>query len=338
MKTPRNIIVVALTVLIVSTVTWGDVSPAQRRIAVGATTPHFSVVDTTGALFTYAPSSGKVLLLTFLSSPQERSQKAVEDILDVLSGVPADKRADLQVALVMEHAHDREWVRSIQKEIAPGIQILIDKHYTLWGKFGVIATPTVLISDARGKVCCAKAGQAYDVAPVIKSQLYQALKIPCAISAEGASTVHIAANGGISARAKRHLEMAKMLLEKDRISSAIEQAQMAFEIDPSSTGVALELGELLCRAGQSQKAIKLVRHLSSHSEQGKARINLTLGWANRQLGKLDQAEAFLQDGVKQDPTSPRLYFELGRIYQSRNDAEQAMTAYARALQLIYREK
>ncbi|MHC4125884.1 MAG: hypothetical protein ACYSRR_05455 [Planctomycetota bacterium] len=41
--------------------------------------------------------------------------------------------------------------------------------------------------------------------------------------------------------------------------------------------------------------------------------------------------------MKQDPTSPRLHFELGRIYQQRKDSEKAMQAYFRALQLIYRE-
>ncbi|MHC4565725.1 MAG: tetratricopeptide repeat protein, partial [Planctomycetota bacterium] len=69
----------------------------------------------------------------------------------------------------------------------------------------------------------------------------------------------------------------------------------------------------------------------------KARINLTLGWANRQMGNLEEAEKFLQEGIGQDPTSPRLHFELGRIYQKRNDSEKAMQAYFRALQLIYRE-
>jgi cytochrome c-type biogenesis protein CcmH/NrfG len=35
---------------------------------------------------------------------------------------------------------------------------------------------------------------------------------------------------------------------------------------------------------------------------------------------------------------PRLFFELGRIYQQRNDSEKAMQAYFQALQLIYREE
>jgi len=129
-----------------------------------------------------------------------------------------------------------------------------------------------------------------------------------------------------------------LLSKKGRVSSAVAQAQMAYEIDPNSPEVALELAELLCRAGQAREAIKLVSAVSVQNNRDKARINLTMGWANRQMGKLEEAEKFLQEGIKQDPTSPRLRFELGRIYQKRNDSEKAMQAYYRALQLIYREE
>ena len=98
------------------------------------------------------------------------------------------------------------------------------------------------------------------------------------------------------------------------------------------------LGELLCQTGQAQKAVKLVSPLSGRSDREKARINLVMGWAKRQLGQLEEAEKFLQEGIKQDPTSPRLRFELGRIYQKRNDSKRAMQAYFQALQLIFPEE
>jgi tetratricopeptide (TPR) repeat protein len=132
--------------------------------------------------------------------------------------------------------------------------------------------------------------------------------------------------------------MAKLLSRKSKVSSAIEQAQMAYEIDPNSPEVALDLGELLCRAGQAQKAIKLVSSLSSQNDRDKARINLVMGWAKRQLNQPEEAEKHLLEGINQDPMLPRLYFELGRIYQKRNNSQEAMQAYFQALQLIYHEQ
>ncbi|MHC4111333.1 MAG: tetratricopeptide repeat protein [Planctomycetota bacterium] len=337
MKTTRNSVVAVVTVLAFSTVICGVESTSPRRIPEGALTPEFYAVDTTGKPFACTRSSGKVLILAFLSSHQKRSQEAVEDIFAALSSIPSDRLTSLQVAFVMQNVDNREFIASIQKEAPSVVHILGDEQHHIWGKFGIIVTPTVLIADPQGMILCVKPGHAYDFAPVVKSRLFQALEIPYDVSPDDARNVRTLANSTMSAKAKRHLRFARLLSRKGRISSAIEQVQMAYEIDPNSVEVAMELGNLLCQAGQAQKAIKLVSSLSAHSNRDKAGINLIKGWANRQLDQLDEAEKFLQEGIKQDPTSPRLRFELGRIYQKRNDSERAMQAYFRALQLIYRE-
>ena len=244
----------------------------------------------------------------------------------------------MHVAFVMKNVNNREFIASIQKDVPVEVQIIGDEQLKIWGKFGIIVTPTVLISDPTGKVLCAKPGHTYNFAPVIKFSLFQALDIPSGISPDDASNVRTVANSTMSAKAKRHLQMAELLSRRSRISSAIQQAQMAYGIDPNSVEVALMLGELLCQAGQPQEAVKLVNLLSGRSDREKARINLVMGWAKRQMEQLNEAEKFLQEGIKQDPTSPRLQFELGRIYQKRNDSERAMQTYFRALQLIYPEE
>ncbi len=338
MKTIRNIVVAVLIALTFPTVLLGGASSSARRIAEGAATPEFSALDAAGKPFAYKRSRSKVLMLTFFSSQQKRSQEAIEDILSVLSGIPADKLTSLQIAFVTQNIDDKEFIASIQRDAPCPVQIIRDDQYKIWGKFGVIATPTVLISDPQGKVLCVKPGHAYDFTPVVKSRLFQALDIPYVAGPDTASTVRTVANSTSSAKAKRHWQMAKMLSKKGRISSAIEQAQTAHKIDPNSAEIALELGELLCQAGKAPEAIKLVSTLSGRSNRDKARINLIRGWGQRQLGQLEEAEKSLEAGIKQDPTSPRLLFELGRIHQARNNAEQAMRVFFQALQLIYGEK
>ncbi|TKJ32756.1 MAG: hypothetical protein CEE38_22595 [Planctomycetes bacterium B3_Pla] len=338
MKTTNNILVAVVSVLAFSTVICGGESSPSRRIPEGALIPEFQAVDITGKPFACTRSSGKTLILAFLSSQQKNSQKAVEDIFRVLSSIPPDRLTSLQVAFVLQNVDNKEFIASIQKETPSIVHVLDDDQYNIWGKFGVIATPTILISNSQGKVLCVKPGHTYDFAQVVKSRLFQALEIPYDVNPNDTPTVRTVANSTMSARAKRHLQMAKLLSRKSKVSSAIEQAQIAYEIDPNSPEVALDLGELLCRAGQAQKAIKLVSSLSSQSDRDKARINLIMGWAKRQLGQLKEAEKYLLEGIQQDPMLPRLYFELGRIYQKRNDSENAMQAYFQALQLIYREE
>jgi hypothetical protein len=336
MKTIRNIIVAVAVVLALSTVIYGVASSSSRRIQQGAKMPEFSAVDTAGKPFAYRQSHNLALMLVFVSSQQKRSKEAIEDIFSVLSGIPSDKLMSLQVVFVMQNVDNREFIASIQKDAPIVVQIIGDEQYKIWGQFGVIVTPTVVISDSLGKVICVKPGHSYDYLPVVKFRLFQILDIPFDVNPDDASTVRTVANSSMSAKAKRHLQMAELLSRKGRISSAIEQAQMAYEIDPNSSEVALELGILMCQASQARDAVKLVCSLLVQSDRDKARINLIMGWAKRQLDQLEEAEKFLQEGIKQDPTSPRLHFELGRIYQKRNDSEKAMQAYFQELQLIYR--
>ena len=338
MKTTNNIAVAMVGVLVFSIVICASEPTRSRRISEGALIPEFQAVDITGKPFVCTRSSGKALILTFVSPQQKNSQKAVEDIFRVLSSIPSDKLTSLQVAFVLQNVDDKEFIASIQKEAPVAVHILDDDQYNIWGKFGVIATPTVLISNPRGKLLCVKPGHTYDFAQVVKSRLFGALEIPYDVRAKDTPTVRTVANSTMSAKAKRHLQMARLLSRKSKVSSAVEQAQMAYEIDPNSPEVALELGELLCRAGQAQKAIKLVSSMSGRSERDKARINLIMGWAKRQLNQPKEAEKHLLEGIQQDPMLPRLFFELGRIYQKRNNSEEAMQAYFQALQLIYREE
>jgi tetratricopeptide (TPR) repeat protein len=338
MKTTNNIAVAMVGVLAFSNVICGGESTPARRIPEGALIPEFQAVDITGKPFACTRSSGKAMMLTFLSSKQKNSQRAVEDIFRILSSIPSDKLSSLQVAFVLQNVDDKEFVASIQKETPSVVHILDDDQYNIWGKFGVIATPTVLISNPQGKLLCVKPGHTYDFAQVIKSRLFQALEIPYDVRTKDSPTVRTVANSTLSAKAKRHLQMAKLLSGKSKISSAVEQAQMAYEIDPNSPKVALDLGELLCRAGQAQKAITLVSSLSSQNDRDKARINLIMGWAKRQLNQPEEAEKHLLEGINQDPMLPRLYFELGRIFQKRNNSQEAMQAYFQALQLIYHEQ
>jgi Tfp pilus assembly protein PilF len=337
METTRSIVLTAAVWLLLSSAISEGVSTPPRRIREGALVPEFSAIDTTGKPFVCKRSSGKAMVLAFVSPEKKRSQEAVEDICGALSSIPPERLASVQIAFVMQNVDNNQFIESIQKGAPTAVHVLDDDQYDIWGKLGVIATPTVVICDSGGKVLCVRPGHAYDFAPVIKSSLFKALEIPYRANGRDTAAVRTVANSTESARAKRHLQMAKLLSSKNKISSAIDQAQMAYEIDPNSPEVVLELAELLCRAGQTQKAIDLVSAAAVEDNRDKARVNLALGWANRQLGKLDKAREFLQQGISQDPTLPRLHFELGRIYQQRKDSERAMQAYFRALKLLYQE-
>jgi tetratricopeptide (TPR) repeat protein len=59
---------------------------------------------------------------------------------------------------------------------------------------------------------------------------------------------------------------------------------------------------------------------------------VTAYWLRERLGKVDEAEQFLREGLKENPNSPDLLYELGRIYyENRKDLSRARNLWLAAL-------
>ena len=307
----------------------------RRSFNINDKTPEFSGTTLKGQTFTYKHNQGKALIVVFLSPRHKRSSRAIKDIDDIIRqlGTNAER---LQTVIAIDKLNDID-LSSIQKGTSRNVQVLMDSEYKLWGKFGIIAVPTVVISDTNDTVLCIKAGHRYDFAPVVRAHLNQALGLTQKKSPEEAGRVKTIANDTIAARIKRHLQMAKILEQKGRFESAIAEIQKAIELDPQSPEATLELGELFCRTGRNTAALEITESLKVTKRFDMARLLLISGWAKRQTGDLETAEKLLLEATKIDPKYTRALFELGKIYQSRQEIEKAMESYHKALKVVFNE-
>ena len=307
----------------------------RHAFAVGEKLPEFSGTTLVGQTFTYKHNQSKALMVVFLSPGHERSARALKDIDDIISQLGTNTE-HLQTVIAIDKKNRLD-LSSIPKGTSKNVHILLDSEYTLWGKFGIIAVPTVVISDTNDMVLCIKAGHGYDFAPVVRAYLNQALGLIQKKKPEEAGRVETVANDTIEARIKRHLQMAKMLEQKGRLESAISEIQKARELDPDSPEAALELGELFCRAGRSNEALVITDSLKVTKRFDEARLLTISGWAKRQSGDLDMAEKLLLEATKIDPKSTRALFELGKVYQSKQQVDKAMNLYHKALTILFNE-
>ena len=313
------------------------VATGQRRLGIGERVPEFSATDVNEQVFDYKHGRGKVLMVVFLSGRQKRSARAAVDIVRIVNNL-GDNAERLDVAIAIDDPNAGSIFQSKPKESATGVHILLDTEYKLWGKFGIIVTPTVIISDTNDTVLWVQAGYGSDFAPVIQARLNQALGIAQEIDPNDANQVKTVQNATVAARIKRHLQMAKILRQKDRPESAVREIQKAKEIDPNSVEVMLELDELLCGINQSKDALDVIDKIQTTKKAEKARALLISGWAKRQMGELDAAEGFLLEATTLDSKSGRGFFELGKVYQAKGEVEKAMKAYYSALLQVFSEK
>ena len=333
----------AVIVISVVTVCWflpvRTANCAGRRISIGKKMPEFSASDLSGNLFDYKHGNGKVLMAVFLSSKQENSTRAATDIKGIVSKL-AGQAKSLSVIVAVNDPNNQTIFHSEPNEPDPNepgvvVHVVADTNYKLWGKFGIIATPTVIISDTNDTVLWVEAGHGYNFAPVVRARLNQALGIAQEINPNEAGRVRTVTNATLDARAIRHLQMAKMLQEKGRIESAIVQMHKARELDPNSPKLALELGKLLSAAGRGKEALEVIEGIPAISRHDKAGLLTASGSAKRQLGELDKAEELLIQASKLDTKSGRAFFELGKVYQAKGEVEKAMLTYYRALTLVF---
>ncbi len=321
----------------------------DRRIHVGADMPQFGAVDDAGQCFEYAHGGGKPLMAIFLSAGREKSDRAAADAKRIVARL-ADKADAFRAVLVIEYPRSSSSPQGPTDPNSPasakpfdeyarnGFTVLPDTEYKIWGKFGIIATPTVVISDADDKVLWVEAGYGYDFAPVVQARLHQALGLEDAAHAEQAGQVRTVANDTVSARAKRHLHMAELLKKKGRTKSAVREIEKAHQLDPNSVPIALELGQLYCQTDDPAAAIKAIGKVKSANRLEKSKLALILGWAHRLSGDLDAAQKHLLEAIQNNPRLDRAYFELGRVYHEKKHFEKAAKAYFKALSGIYGDK
>lgn len=326
----------AVYVLVIAQSLWCLTAQADRHtFAVGDIMPEFSDTTINGQVFTYKHNQSKALMVVFLSPGHKRSARAVEDVKEIIRQLGTNTER-LEIVFAVDDPNGLDFSSS-KNGPAKNVHVLLDSEYKLWGKFGIIAVPTVVVSDTNDKVLCIKAGHGYDFAPVVRAYVNQALGLAQKKTPEDAGRVKTVANDTSTARLKRHLQMAKMLEQKGRLESAIAEIQKAIELDPGSAEATLELGELFCRAGRNKAALDITESLRVTSRLDKSRLLLISGWAKRQMGELDAAEKLLLEATTLDPKSTRALFELGNIYRSRQEIDKAMKSYHKALTVIFNE-
>jgi hypothetical protein len=303
-----------------------------RRIHVGDTMPEFALTDANGATVSYGDKEARVLAIVILQAGQSQRERLVTDIEVLVQKLRVEGDA-FDCVGVMTGAGTSEYLRSRDPDARGVFPIFADPNFAFWGKVGVIAAPTAVVVGADHKVQWIKAGYGYDFVAGLHAQLGKALGLTGATDTSG--HVETLENNSARARRDRHIQLARALAKKGRLDSAMAELEKVRELDPNAVDIALELGEVLCRAGRNEAALKMANQVKAESNQDRARAMLICAWAKRQMGDLDAAGVLLTKALELEPDSPHILYESGKVYQARGDAEKALTCYRRALAGIF---
>jgi len=309
---------------------WGQ--EGLRRLHVGDTMPEFSLTDARGTAFRYEHKQARVLGVLILQAGQTHLGRLVTD-MEVLLQKLRLEAPGFDCVGVMSGPGTSEYLRSRDPDTGKALPIVADPNFAFWGKLGVIAAPTAVVVGTDHKVRWIKAGFGYDFVAGFHAQLNEALGL--GDGAGAATRVQTLENTSVRSRRDRHIQLARALAKKARWESAAGELEKARELDPNAIDVALELGEILCRAGKNEAALKAVAQVKAESAEDRAHVMLVSGWARRQMGDIGAAETLLTKALELAPESPRILYELGKVHQAKGDAEKALAYYRRALGEVF---
>lgn len=303
-----------------------------RRLHVGETMPEFSLTGIPGASFRYDPAQSRVLGLIILQAGHSHLERLVADVEALAEKLKAEGAAFDCVGVICGPGSG-DFLRARQPGAHASFPIFPDPNFALWGKLGVIAVPTAVVVGSDHKIQWVKAGYSYDFFAAFHAQLAKALGL--AGTGDGDVQVKALENASDRARQERHLQMARALARKGRFALAINEFQKIHEADPNAVDVALELGEILCRAGKNEAALKVAGEAKAGTDPDKARALMISAWARRQMGELDAAESLLKRALELESRSARTLYELGKVYDARGDVPGALLCYRKALAEVF---
>jgi hypothetical protein len=305
---------------------------ALRQMHVGETLPEFSLPDPNGKVFHYKQGQASVLGVVVLQARQGSLERLVAD-LEILVQTLKSETGAFDCVGVMSGPGAEEYLRSRAPGAQDAFPILLDPNFAFWGKLGVIAAPTAVVVGTDHKIQWVKAGYGYDFLAGFHAQLEKALGRKT--GADASVRVETLGNDSNRARRDRHIQLARTLARKGRLESAVQELEKLRQTDPNAVDVALELGEVLCRAGKNDAALKMMAEVKAESKADRAHSLLVSAWARRQLGEFDVAGSLLGEALKLEPQSSRILYELGKVHQAKGDTEKALTCYRKALAEVF---
>ena len=314
----------------------GEAESQLRSLKVSDKMPEFALTDSNGVPFAYKHGTGRVTIIAFLSANQKQSEQSIADIEKILPEI-GDGKYPLDIIAVTDDSNALKQFAFLKKEPRVNAHVVLDQEYKLWGQLGVIVTPTFIVAGKDDVIKWIKAGYGYDFAPSMKAHLRGSLGLADANVADEQIPVQTLKNDSTGSKVQRNLQIVEMMQKKGQLDQAIGEARKAQQLDPNSVEVAICLGKLYCMSGDSKAAVQAISTVKPQTKTQEAEANVILGWAYRQIGDLDAALKVLLEATSLDQKSGRGFYELGKIYQSKNDSEKAMKAYRKSLEIMFSE-
>ncbi len=335
----------------------------------GQRAPEFGLQDLKGATVRLQDRLGpKALAVVFWATWSPRSRT----LLDDLEKLYAERRAQgLEVLAVnVDHEHLGAEDRRAVEELAAGwsFPTLIDEGLATYYAYGVVATPSLALLDAKGEIRFARASYSTSAREEVREAVDALLGI---VDEKKAQVLAQKREYVPPKKATLHFQKAQVLVGRGMAKKSVRDLEEAAKLDPqwADPRVLLARVYLAEERGKSASLAKAEaalgeaiairpRHLQAHAllvevrlalgkhaealqaadetlalEPGYTPAILARAKSLRAVGRVAEARSALEAAQEADPRNPAVYAELGELLAGSGEWQKASDNLRRAVEL-----
>jgi tetratricopeptide (TPR) repeat protein len=253
---------------------------------------------------------GKTVLMVFAAAEQEFSQKALQDIQNIVDRLKLKKFT--AIGIVSSSKGHQEVQRLIEKHRLK-YQVLYDEG-DIATQLKILVYPTTLIIDRKGRLAYYYSLYTSNYHDVILAHLKRIIddKAQSYINEQMAKR-----------KQKEGVKKAREEIERGNVKSAVTALTNLLRKGHDSYNIHLLLGYSFIRLHDPGKALAHFKK-AKDIQPGSTSVDLGMGIAYSRAGQKKNAVSILTKIAKNDPDSVFAYRELSRIFEEKNEVDKAI--------------
>lgn len=311
-------------------------TPAAEAINVsaGGAAPDFTTSSVEGKRISLNEYKGKVMVIIFWRTDQERSILALQDAKEILDKY---KSKGMEVLSVMEESDNKEEALTIFKNKGISFPLLIDTERRIYSDYGVRVFPTTVIIDKQGLVAYDIPSHPLTYKTKLRGYIKKILGEIDESELEETLSPHKEEKDKPSMEASRLYNLALKFTESRIFDTAIDMAVKSVNANPEMVESRILLGFLYLETKEADKALEAFNkavELDPNSHDAKT----GLGGALILKGDIDQALEVLNSAAVANPYPQMTYYELGKAYELKGDKVKSSEMYKKAIEKLIDKK
>ncbi len=300
--------------------------------------PALSITTTDAKTLNTADLLGNIQIYLFARSGQRNSERACQIINDALASSQFDGVA-IKWVYVLSKTSDPSVIESCWQDSKTKPIMVHDVDRQVFGSFGVITVPSVVIADVTNRAVYILPGLSSNFGDTVSNALLLAAHQIDEEQFDQATHPGSSPLADNRVRAQRLVKLARQATRRGLDEMARMQYAKAVEADPTYLQAQIGLGHVLRKLKELAQAQQVFEDMiADYPTNSDAKLGLAWVLIAKGNDDLDRAQTILLQVLNDHPENARGHYALGLLYTQRKEWKRASASFRESAKLLLNAK